>query len=183
MRFLKVLLLSASAICAELVDAPFVSIIKVSDSIYASNQGKVEIFFEDMNPKHEYQQLAYLTIKGSMNSNDIDVVNRLKYEAWKIGADGVMRIKKTIEDRKYAEMFVPENDQQSYKSTVLTGVAFRYVDSTNRAAGIDSSILISVPASIAAKNEELDEKIDRGISSILVITIGLIIVLIVKVVY
>ena len=166
-----ILIIISSLQAGGMIDQPSVSVIQISQATHSLNQGKIELYFEDSNPKFPYSEIAYMTVRGDKGSSDNDLVDRMKYEAWKIGSDAVIRTKRSAEDRKIPDFWVKESELEVYKSTVFSGVAIRYIDTANRPIGIDSAITIRIPNSITANAKLESETAAAGLTTVFVGTL------------
>jgi len=94
-----------------------VSSTKLNDVRYEPRNQPVEVFFADTKPNRDFDQIAFIEVKGPIYTSTDTLLSRLKNQAQWWGADAVIAVKKSDT--------VPVSDSDS-PEPLLTGVAVKY---------------------------------------------------------
>ena len=131
------------------------SFVATADSSYTNISGRVELFFEGVIPEKEYEQIGYVEATGNSVSSNEEVLNFLRYEAYKNGADAVINVKKQFKGREEGYLFDDENVQY-YDATVFGGTAIRYIENTVLAEPVSEKDLnfVKYVENVNSKNEK-----------------------------
>ncbi len=100
--------------------------------IYRPHNRFVEVFFDDHEPSRHYKQIAMIETDGSEYEDNSILLEKLRKRAQRLGADAVIKIRKTTTQRQSGEAlteFLFDDEPETYTATVLSGVAIKYIDS------------------------------------------------------
>ena len=100
--------------------------------IYRPHNRFVEVFFDDHEPTRHYKQIAMIEAEGSEYEDSAILLEKLRKRAQRLGADAVIKIRKTTAKRESGEIVTEllfDDEPETYTAAVLSGVAIKYVDS------------------------------------------------------
>ena len=127
------------------------NILKSDTSTVAPNQGHVDIFFENIAPSRKYRQIGLVEAKGGIHDSEAYILARLKWQAWQAGADALIQIRKSSQNRETGFLFT-DDDKKVYDASVYTGVAVAYLDTTANSREVDSVLVRDTTKKIKDEN-------------------------------
>jgi len=137
----------------------------------------IYIFFEGEPVDFNYTKVGYVNAQGSKYATHAEVLNHLKYEAWKHCANGLIQTSSGFTYREREVEFFEEGDTDVYSSKYYSALAVRIdTDSAFLAkygSGIDTTFVQPVTA---YKAQQHTNKSSRVTLSIIGLTFGLILV-------
>ncbi|MBN1984228.1 MAG: hypothetical protein JW795_22060 [Chitinivibrionales bacterium] len=148
------------------------SLIPSSKNQYTPNQGGVAVYFENVPPPFAYEQIGLVKAVGAHRDDDRKIIDRLKYEAWKYGADAVMSVKRSTQAREEGYVLEKEEDQTRYDATLYTGVAIKCIDSICPPVEPDSVIIDVVPKQLTVESKTIENQINMSIFAFLIGALG-----------
>ncbi|MEO9964936.1 MAG: hypothetical protein ABJF11_04055 [Reichenbachiella sp.] len=99
-------------------------LISVTEYQCSNKSDTLNIFFEGETIDFEYDQIGLVKVEGKRYTNDQQVLDHLKFQAWKNCADAIINVSIGSTIREQGLLFDVESDDQ-YASTVFTGLAVR----------------------------------------------------------
>ncbi|OEK00665.1 hypothetical protein BFP97_03710 [Roseivirga sp. 4D4] len=96
---------------------------------------KIEVFFGvNTKPSQPYIQLSYLEATGEHGASMDDLIQLLKREAAKYGADAIIEVSRISEAREVGTVVMTEGNY-TYDAMVLTGIAIKYTENAKKLDG------------------------------------------------
>lgn len=88
----------------------------------------LELYFGvQTKPEKDYSQLAFVEAIGNQYTNPQELIQLLKWEASKYGADAIIEIQKSSTGREEGYLFDEEPEVQ-YQAPTFTGIAIKYLN-------------------------------------------------------
>jgi len=117
--------------------SPEINVIKQDKAEFIPRDGSLDIFWADGRAiEQAYRQIGLIEIKGDAYSSNDELLELLKKEALKIGADAVVNVKlgyvTRISGEIVTEIFTSNSRSNEYISSTLTGVAVKYISHAER---------------------------------------------------
>jgi len=109
------------------------SITKISENQYEISAVLPEIYFDDNNLQltEPYDQIAFIEIQGRYGSRTSELIDQIRIEGAKVGADAIIHIQHHYISREsgelLSELLNPEvNSSNVYNTRAMTGIAIKY---------------------------------------------------------
>ena len=151
-------------------DSPYSNVMKSNSKDFEQNSGYVDIFFDDLEPKYEYEQIGLVEYVEDETVNEKFMFNRFKYEAWKQGADAIIRVKKEQRHREYYEPFKKGHDKKErYVTAAFTGIAVKYIVTESNKAELTARSTDSTMFKTLQREQELET--EGGVFLIMLLSI------------
>ncbi|MBN2011693.1 hypothetical protein JW960_20355 [candidate division KSB1 bacterium] len=143
-----------------------------TDKQYINESGVVDIYFDGVDVKREYEQIGFVEAIGSEYSSNDEILNYLKYKAYKNGADAVIQVKNNYINREEG-LLIDNEDDDVYTAKVFSGVAIKYLDGTDVNVGLrqDTSFVNYVELDMKKNADKTEKQII--LSLIFIITLGI----------
>ncbi|MCT4637383.1 MAG: hypothetical protein N4A72_06710 [Bacteroidales bacterium] len=97
---------------------------RVVDTTKRVKTAEIYLIDETTDSIINYTQIATVKAMGGYKSSDENVMNYLKYEAWKLGANGLTAIIKDTETREKGRL-LSDKEPDYYQATVYRGLAIK----------------------------------------------------------
>lgn len=99
----------------------------ISVTEYSCNQKSdtLSVLFEGEKFDFEYDRIGLVKVEGKRYTSDDEVLNHLKYQAWRNCADAIINISLGSKTREEGMILFSGDDDDDYTSTVFTGLAVR----------------------------------------------------------
>lgn len=117
---LFILIFYCDAILAQIVSNSFK---KFSSYPCRSKQKNVFLFFERDTVTFKYKPLGTVEVSGKINTDDQEIIDRLKYTAYQNCANAVINIKTETITKNYGGEF--RTDARTYTCRIYKGIAVR----------------------------------------------------------
>jgi hypothetical protein len=109
------------------------SITRISENQYEISETLPEIYFDDNNQQFtgRYDQIAFIEIQGRYGSTTSELIDQIKIEGAKVGADAIIQIQHYYISREsgelLSELLNPEiNSSNVYDTRAITGIAIKF---------------------------------------------------------
>lgn len=135
LRFLWLFLIGSGLLAFSSCTYGYTTDVQISRNeayTYRPHSKFVEVFFDDHEPARRYKQIAMIEVDGSEFENNPILLEKLRVRAQRLGADAVIKIRKSTTQRQSGELLSEllfDDKPETYTATVLSGVAVKYLDS------------------------------------------------------
>jgi hypothetical protein len=104
----------------------------------------VLLYFDNEEINYQYIKLGYVEVKGAENSNNQELLEHLKYEAWRNGANAIININDNFSSRQ-SGTYLNKESKINYDSHIFKGVAIKLneVDYNKNIDNLNDTLFIS----------------------------------------
>lgn len=99
----------------------------ISVTEYSCNQKSdtLNVLFEGEKFDFEYDRIGLVKVEGKRFTSDNEVLNHLKYQAWRNCADAIINVSLGSKTREEGMLLITDDEDDDYTSTVFTGLAVK----------------------------------------------------------
>ena len=139
---------------------------KLGQDTCSQKPQKVDLYFAGENVQFEYEKVGLVEALGGESASPQEVLDYLKYEAWRNCADAIIGIETNSATRERDTPFLTETQQ--YRSRVYSGLAVKYKSMPLRPIQTDTSFLKTI------RNNDAAQKKDENFYLVMAILLGLV---------
>ncbi len=104
----------------------------------------VLLYFDNEEIKYQYIKLGYVEVKGAENSNNQELLDHLKYEAWRNGANAIINVNDNFSSRQ-SGTYLNKESKINYDSHIFKGIVVKLneTDYNNNIDNLNDTLFIN----------------------------------------